>query len=558
MFGVARGLAFALAVVPCLLASCDRSATHVAGTGAGGRPASDGGAPGGAPGGSGGGGAGGQPAGASSPIELDGSPIYTRVQRLTNAQWQRAVADVLRLASRTDVSQALSLPIPAGATRFSNNEKRLFVDLAAALELESAAERAAALATGSPEALARLYSDTDAAGFVRTFGRRVFRRPLTADEETKYQSVFAVGEELYGAGFANGAALVIRAMLQSPKFLYRSELGPAGAPLDGYEIASKLSFALLGTTPSDDLLDAAATGALDSSEGLERTARAMLERPEAVEVMRDFHGQLYELDRLALTDRASVRAATRAELAQVASRFFDAVFTAGEGLREILTSRRYFVGPELAGHYGVEPAPAETEERVLEPSRTGYFMQVPFLLLGGSDDGPDTIARGVAVARQILCNELPGHVAPVPPLPPVAFGRTNRHRIEAATASCGGCHTDVINPLGFAFEGFDEFGQRRDLDNGVVIDATGRYTFDSGAKSFSDARGLMRLLADDPRPHTCYAKMLTGYALQRDLVEDDRPLLKDLGAVSREQSLKETLVSLVRSPAFRARPGGAP
>ena len=74
-------------------------------------------------------------------------------------------------------------------------------------------------------------------------------------------------------------------MLASPKFLYRSELGPAGQPLDGYEIASKLSFWLLGTTPSDELLDTAAAGGLDAVDGVESAARAMLEQPGAVEVM---------------------------------------------------------------------------------------------------------------------------------------------------------------------------------------------------------------------------------------------------------------------------------
>ena len=117
-------------------------------------------------------------------------------------------------------------------------------------------------------------------------------------------------------------------MLQSPKFLYRSELGPAGAPLDGYEIASKLSFGLLGTTPSDELLDAAGAGALDSIEGLERAARAMLERPAAIEVMRDFHGQLYRLDRYDDVDRIDVPGSIESELAETSHRFFDAVFTA--------------------------------------------------------------------------------------------------------------------------------------------------------------------------------------------------------------------------------------
>jgi len=488
---------------------------------------------GGAPAGSGGTGSGGQPPGGSNSINLDGSPIYTRIQRLTNGQWERAVTDVLRLASPANFPRDFSTPASGGGTDFANNEKLLFVDLQAQLDFEAGSEKAAAVATGSADALARLYAGTDAPGFVRTVGRRAFRRPLTTDEQAKYQDVFALGERLYGAGFANGAALVIRALLQSPKFLYRSELGAAGAPLDGYELASKLSFLLLGTTPSDELLDAAAAGALDAVDGLERAARAMLEQPAAVEIMRDFHGQLY---RLALYDdinRTDVPASIESELAETSHRFFDAVFTSGEGLRAILTS-------------------------ALDSSRIGYFMQVPFLLLNGREDGPDSIRRGAALADEVLCLDLVGHTVPLPPLPPLAAGQTNRDRVEKLTASCAGCHGDLINPLGFAFEGFDGLGQPRDLDNGVPVDTTGTFSFEGGTRRFADARELMRILADGTQAHTCYAKMLTGYALQRDVVEKDRPLLGDLATVSRERSLKDMVISLVRNPAFRLRAEGTP
>jgi hypothetical protein len=586
MVCLTRGLGFALALatVPCVVSSCRRSlakehdggqisgaagnvggtagvgaGTAGAGNGSGGAGAGTAGAGVGI-GGAGAGGRGGQP-GASTGINLDGSPIYTRVQRLTNQQWERAVTDVLRFAAPANLTQGFATPpgTAAAATDFSNNEKRLYLDAQAEMDFEAASEAAATLATGTPDALVRVYAGTDAEGFVRTLGRRAFRRPLTADEETRYQAIFAMGQTIYGAGFANGAALVIRAMLQSPKFLYRSELGPAGAPLDGYEIASKLSFWLLGTTPSDGLLDAAAAGALDSSDGLESAARAMLEQSDAVGVMRDFHGQLYRVDAAGAVDRPSVPDSLKPELVEASYRFFDAVFADGEGLRAILTSTRAFVGPGLADSYGVQPAPAEIEEHALDPSRIGFFMQVPFLLQAGREDGPDTIARGAALANEVLCLALPAHDAPAPTLPPLAAGQTDRERIEAATASCTGCHADAINPLGLAFEGFDGLGRRRNLDNGVAIDASGGYSSSGGvAQTFADARDLMRLLADDTQAHTCYAKMLTSYALQRDLVEADRPLLQDLAAISRAQSLREMIASLVRSPAFRARPGGAP
>ncbi len=359
-----------------------------------------GGSAGAGPSASGSAGSGGQPTGPST-ISLDGSPVYARVQRLTNAQWERAVTDVLRFASPANLSQGFATPTLPD-TDFANNEKRLFVDRQAAIDLEVGAEAAAAIATGSAEALARLYPGTDAEGFVRALGRRAFRRPLTPAEVTKYQGVFTLGENLYGAGFANGAGLVIRAMLQSPSFLYRSELGATGAPLDGYEVASKLSFWLLGTTPSDDLLDAAAAGELDSVGGVERVARAMLERPAAVDIMRDFHGQLYHLDRYDDFAREGVPASVTAELAEASTRFFDDVFARGEGLRAILTSTRAFVGPGLASSYGVDPPPLAIEARVLDASRIGYFMQVPFLLLNALPDGPATIRRGVAAERRRL------------------------------------------------------------------------------------------------------------------------------------------------------------
>jgi len=444
-------------------------------------------------------------------------------------------------------------------TDFANNEKRLFVDRQAALDFEAGSEGAAAIATGSAEALARLYPGTDAEGFVRTLGRRAFRRPLTPAEVTKYQGIFALGETLYGAGFANGAGLVIRAMLQSPKFLYRSELGPAGAPLDGYEVASKLSFWLLGTTPGDDLLDAAAAGALDSTDGLERVARAMLEQPAAVEIMRDFHGQLYRVGSYdGVVGRADVPTALAAELTETSYRFFDDVFTSGEGLRAILTSARTFVGPGAASSYGVDPAPATIEARLLDSSRSGYFTQVPFLLANGLADGPATIRRGAAVSKQVLCVSLPGHTTPAPPLMPLAPGHTNRERVEALTSRCSPCHSDYIDPLGFAFEGFDGTGRARDVDHGVPVNATGSYPFEDGTRPFADARDLMRIMADGTQAHTCYAKMLTGYALQRDIVAADRPLLDGLAGVSRQRSLKEMVIALVRDPAFRLRREGTP
>ena len=68
----------------------------------------------------------------------------------------------------------------------------------------------------------------------------------------------------------------------------------------------------------------------------------------------------------------------------------------------------------------------------------------------------------------------------------------------------------------------------------------------------------MQIMADTTQAHTCYAKKVTGYALQRDVVEDDRPLLEELSEVSRNESLKALVIALVRNPAFRLRAEDTP
>lgn len=487
-----------------------------------------------------------------SAVGLEGAPVYTRLMRLTPPQWERAVTDILRLEQRASLGMSL---IPDGSTDFTNNEKLLLVTPPEVIDFEAGAEAAVAAATGRTDGLARVSAETDPLGFIRAVGRRAFRRPLTAEEEARYEGIFAAGEAIYGDGFENGAALVLRALLQSPSFLYRSELGPDGEPLVGHEVASKLSFWLLGTTPSDELLDAALAGELDTADGLESAARAMLEEPLALEVMRDFHGQLHRLAALATLEKPGVpeySSASNPELQQAAFSFFDTIFARGEGLREILTKRRAFVGPALAPLYGMNDAPSALEERELDASRAGYFMQVPFLMLHGVDREPNTVVRGSVLARDVLCVTLLPPPAESPPLPAQAPGQTNRQRIEAETACGATCH-GYIDPLGFALEAFDGMGRYREEDNGSPVDTAASYPFADGTQSFSTGQELMQILAGGVQAHTCYAKKLSGYALQRDIVEDDRPLLESLAVVSREESLKEMIIELVRDPAFRLR-----
>jgi hypothetical protein len=139
-------------------------------------------------------------------------------------------------------------------------------------------------------------------------------------------------------------------------------------------------------------------------------------------------------------------------------------------------------------------------------------------------------------------------------------GQTNRQRIDTLTSGCGAqCHNQMINPLGFSFDHFDGMGQYRETENGgLAIDASGSYDFQSGTKSFANSGELMRVMATDSQAHLCYSKKLASFGLQRDIVMPDLPLVQSLAAASMSPSgsIKNVIIELVRSEAFRAHAGG--
>jgi hypothetical protein len=68
----------------------------------------------------------------------------------------------------------------------------------------------------------------------------------------------------------------------------------------------------------------------------------------------------------------------------------------------------------------------------------------------------------------------------------------------------------------------------------------------------------MQAMATDSQAHLCYAKKLSSYGLQRDIVVGDMPILQTLATTSMAStgSVKNMILQLVRSDAFRTRAGG--
>src|SRR4051812_50043995 len=123
--------------------------------------------------------------GTASVLNLKGSPQYFRFVRLSNAQWGRAVQDVLKLPAASGLEASFQGAV-IGTTDFSNNELVLDVNQESWAGFQTAAETLAAQVTATDAALAKVYSGTDPAGFITTLGRRVYRRPLTTAEQATY------------------------------------------------------------------------------------------------------------------------------------------------------------------------------------------------------------------------------------------------------------------------------------------------------------------------------------------------------------------------------------
>jgi hypothetical protein len=255
----------------------------------------------------------------------------------------------------------------------------------------------------------------------------------------------------------------------------------------------------------------------------------------------------------------SYKASLNDEYIESSYRFFDDILAQGLGLKDVLLSTKGFYGPGMATLYGLTPPSSGYAQADLGSKRVGYFAQLPYLTLNGLNAEPNSILRGVALNLDVLCATL-GPPAVVGEIPPLMAGQTNRQRIDALTGTCGqSCHNDMINPLGFAFEHFDGMGIPRDTENGgLTIDSSGAYTFSDGVKrTWNDAPGLMQVLADTPQTHTCFAKKLASFGLQRDVIARDMPMLSTLTSASMAAggSEKQLIIQLVRNDAFRTHGG---
>lgn len=494
-----------------------------------------------------------------------------RVRRLSHAEYAATLSSLFG----ADAPE-LALAADNVVEGYDNHAEALTVSALLAEQYRQASETVAERLLADLDSLlpCEPVSDGEAAcaeQFVRSFGRRVFRRPLADAEVERYTSLYA--DIQAEDGFSESLRWVIVGMLQSPNFLYRTELGVAEGDgtvvLTSHEIAAAISYLVVGTMPDEALAAAADDDTLgDVQQRLEHAER-LLATEAAVTSQLRFTNAWLEVGLLEQVPRDAelfpeftpeIRDAMRGELDRVVS----SVFSSGGTFSELLTLQESYWTDELAAFYGaeagVEAADDEGFRRVELSGDPGLLVRGALMATHALPRTPSPIHRGVMVRERILCNQLP------PPPPGVANGipeidpdSSNRERyaIHSQDPACGGCH-QLIDPIGFGFEHYDAVGRWQDMDGVHEIDATGTVNgLDDSA--FDGAAEMAAVLAQSSEVTACYAEQWSRYVLG-GLDQDDglACLARQVatGFVEADGRLDSVVMALIASPGFVERSEG--
>jgi hypothetical protein len=468
----------------------------------------------------------------STSAPLVESPSPRLLRQLTLSEYQNTVSDLLHVSN----PDTTAIPPDVTVDDYTTNVTGTFVTQA---YMDAYQSTGAALATRAVnEAYTSIVpcSTQDSAcqaNFISSFGLRAFRRPLTTDEQSRYAKLF--DPSVTGGDFKTGVNLTLQALLISPYFLFRSELGVDGGQstfaLTPYEVASALSYTYWGTMPDDALFSAAASGALANASEIETQARRLLADPRGRTHIASFFYEWLESPRayIAAKDMGtypnlfqgpglsgivdSMRAEEDAFVTHVA-------FDSTKKFSELFSADYTFANDTLAQYYGLTPPGSSANPLQIslgaDSPRAGLLTLGMFLLGHARTNESSPTQRGHLIRANLFCTDIP----PPPPnvntmISPTTPGKTAREQITALTANgvCPSCHM-LQDPIGFGLEGFDGAAMPRTMDNGEMVDTSGQINSLPGSSSpitFNGAKELAAIIAKSALAQGCLAKNYYRY-----------------------------------------------
>ncbi|WP_413294557.1 DUF1592 domain-containing protein [Bdellovibrio sp. HCB185ZH] len=496
---------------------------------------------------------------------------FVSAQRLNRKEFDNTLTDLLGITTK----YSSTFPPDGTANGFANNALTLVITADLADKIATAAESAIAEAFANATLKAKILTcDAQQAACIQTtlqsFLTKAFRRPPDSEELTRYttlvNTVKAKGET---GEFALRVALT--SALTSPHFLFRIPVlsNPSTTTtvaLGPYQLASRLSYFLWSSMPDQELMNAAASGALLQPDQLKAQVRRMLASPKATALVDNFVSPWIGLGKVDRVTPDPVLFPTfnetlRSDLITETKSFVSDIFKSDASFFEMLTANYTFLNDRLAAHYGITGVTGATFQKVVFPDskRMGFLTQGSMMAVGANQYYSSIVKRGNLVLSNVLCS-------PPPPPPPGTVAVITEDQIINQTRrdilahhrdnpACFSCHTQ-IDPIGLGFEHFDPLGRY------VLVDEKNRKLDSSSTmpngKSFTDAVGMISIVSQDARFKSCVAEKMLIYSLGRNAESFDRCTINRIGQnmVDPNKPISDAITEMVLSDPFRKQRGG--
>ncbi len=342
------------------------------------------------------------------------------------------------------------------------------------------------------------------AEFITKFGRRALRRPVTEIEMTSYKA-------LATADAGSTLHLIISRMLRSPDFLFLIETGTVDdgtrTRLTDHEVASRISYATIGSAPDAELNTEADAGRLRNITQVDAQVARLMNHPRAKAKFQQFFSDWLKLADVKNPNNAYAnyemlldykdatftgytsnrmdqlyRTETQDFLANVIWNrrgSFKELMTLRKAYpREIRTAKVYRAAlnpPSLYDIYNADLTLNGVVQEYDAPNHPGLLTRAA--MLSSVSPVPNAILRGVGIKRRILCDTIPSpdfsivanRVAELNALDETHANFPNYEAVTKLTSStaCLACHS-AINPVGFLFETYSPLGTKYPVQNVVV------------------------------------------------------------------------------------------
>jgi len=517
-----------------------------------------------------------------TPISVNGmtggtcSVAPAPVQRLTKLEYNNVIRDLFGV--QKDYAAGFS-DDPEGPAGFTTEGVAQNLSLSRVTDYLSAAKAVVAdLFAASPNRLLTCTSgDACAQSIITSLATKAFRGPPPADELANLMTVYKSSSSPV---FTDALKLAVRAILVSPRFLFRVYLVPVNlvpvnsntvTPLTDYELASRLSFFLWGSIPDDPLMADAAQGRLQQSDVLKGHVLRMLADSRVEYLSNSFGYQWLQLDRFDATSLDTTRFPTwntslKNSMKSETLAFLNHVFGQDTSVMDFVAGKYSFLDQSLSQHYGI-PIPAGTSTQLtqvaLNNERVGILTNASILALTSVSNRTAPVRRGKWLLEQILCSSTGGPPPNVPALPPPANGSTDlqaesmvRQRMAQHIelgAACSACHS-ILDPIGYGYENYDAAGiWRTTYLDGAPVDASGRLPTGETFKNFID---LEKIVQSDSRYPWCFTKLLASFAEGRDMTGTadqctTQPIAQT--SVGPTQKFSDLVFRLILDASFRSR-----